>query len=112
MTIHGITDAQIGYTLYPSVYYYMSGYPFVQFIGTGDLVLRKGGSVVSQNASRRVFNTFNPADVKLLPAHRSENRFMKTYIPSERTVMKYGKTIIHYTPFDKNAKKTTNWKLK
>lgn len=113
MVIHSIEDEQVGYTLYPSAcYYMMAGYPSFYFIGTGDIVLTKGGSAVSQNASKRAFGTFNPADVKLMPAHRSGNRFMKTYIPSEKTVMKYGKTIIHYTPFDKNAKKTTNWKLK
>lgn len=112
MTIHSIDDAQVGHILYPSVCYYMSGFPFIKFTGTGDIVLKKGDSAISRNASKRVFGTCNPADVKLMPAHRSGNRFMKTYIPSEKTVMKYEKTTIHYTPFDKNAKKTTNRKLK
>lgn len=114
MTIHGVNDPAGSDILYPSVGYFMGSYPFpmFDFTGDGDIVLTKTDTPVASNASRRLFSTINPADVVLKPAHRAGNRFMKTDIPSERSVLKRGQTTIQYKPIDEQIKVPANLKRK
>lgn len=111
MTIHGIKSDQVDYILYPSVCYYMGNYPMFHITGEGDLVLKKGGDAAA-NTSRRSFNLVNPSDVKLKPAYRGGNRFMKTYIPSEKTMLKFEKATVRYTSFDEKSKASAKPRLK
>lgn len=114
MTIHGVNDPAGSDILYPSVGYFMGSYPFpmFDFTGDGDIVLTKTDTPVASNASRRLFSTINPADVVLKPAHRAGNRFMKTDIPSERSVLKRGQATIQYKPIDEQIKVPANLKRK
>lgn len=112
MTVHGVDHPAGSLILYPSVCYYMSNFPMFSFTGGSDIVLTKAETPTPSNAFRRTFGTINPADVILKPAHRAGNRFMKTDLPTEKTVVKRGKTTIQYKPLSEQIKVPANLKRK
>lgn len=95
LTVHPVEDNTISpYPLYPSIGYYMTAnYPSLTLWGVSGITFTRGGEeLATSNMSR----SFNPNAVEPIPAHRSGNRFMKTYLPTEKTAVKFKKVTKEY----------------
>lgn len=116
LTIKGFYDKSVSpYTLYPSIAYLMSGYPFYQFYGDGDIVLTKTddsedlGAVRTSTTGSRTVGTNG---LKSVSPVRKSGRMMRTYIPNEKTTLKFNKTTVKYSPVDWSSKSLSEWSLK
>lgn len=114
ITIKGFKDETVSpYPIYPSIAYLMGGYPFYQFYGDGDIVLTKVDESEDLEALRATTESSRSANgLKSVSPVRKSGRMMRTYIPNEKTALKFENTTVNYSPVEFSSKSISKWSVK